>query len=342
MRVTLAFRRIAAAVCIAAGSALPAAAQEVKVRIAYVPVIGAASVFVAANAGWGKQAGLDISLVRFDSGPPAISAVASGTLDALAIGISPIAVARAKGLNVRVVAAAATGGSGFVASPALAQNFDAAPRSVAQAFAEFHRRTGRAARLATVPPGGVPYVALNYWLFKLNNVQRGDVQIVTLGIDAIQQAMLSGSVDGATVLEPALTLVRDRNPALKLIVTSNQMFDGIPGVAVAVTGAFAGAHPEAVDKLVGLVERGRRLIRERPLEAAGYLSSVLGGGLVEPEPLARALASPAVRFVTDPAAIEEPSRRLFAYQAELGDFDNPPSIEGLFDKAPWLRLSAAR
>jgi NitT/TauT family transport system substrate-binding protein len=49
-----------------------------------------------------------------------------------------------------------------------------------------------------------------------------------------------------------------------------------------------------------------------------------------------------VSFVADPAAIEEPTRRMLAYQVELGDFDKAPSTEGLFDKTPYLRVSAPK
>lgn len=318
------------------------AAQETKLRIAYVPVVGAAPVFILANSGWAKEAGLDVSLVRFDSGPPAISAVVSGTIDVLAIGIAPVAVARAKGLDVRIVASSSTGGSAFVASPGLSKSFDAAQGKAALAFADFRKQNGRPAKLATVPQGGVPNVALNHWLFKLNAVSRDDVQIVALGIDAIQQAILAGAVDGATVLEPALTIVQQRNPALKSIVTANEMFDAIPGVVVAVTGAFSNAHPGATDKLVSLILRANKLIADEPLKAAELSQSALGGGLVDAATLVRAFGSKAVSFVADPAAIEEPTRRMLAYQVELGDFDKAPSTEGLFDKTPYLRVSAPK
>src|SRR3954447_2437272 len=98
----------------------PALAQGVvSVRVGYVPVIGASSLYVIDRAGWAKEAGLELKLVRFDSGPSAIQALASGTLDMLAIGVAPVAVARSRGLDVKVVSAAGSGGSGFVASEAL-------------------------------------------------------------------------------------------------------------------------------------------------------------------------------------------------------------------------------
>ena len=315
-----------------------AQAENVKLHMAYVPVVGASPIFVLDQAGWAKQAGIDIAFTKFDSGPPAISALASGTIDALAIGIAPIAVARAKGLDVKVVAASATGGSGFVASPKLVEAFDASTQDVARSFAAFRAKNGRPAKLATLPPGGVPTIALNHWLFRLNAVAREDVQIVPMGIDAVQQAILTGAVDGATVLEPAMTIVLGRDPKLKMLATANEMFEGLPGVVLAVSGAFARAHPEAVDDLVALTRRASDLVVGKPDEAAGYVQTILGGGLVDKSVLARALASKAVSFVTDPRAIEASTSRMLAYQVELGDFEKAPSTDGLFDTSVYLRV----
>ena len=341
MRHSTVIAAIAASVLMLTGLA-PSRAEDTKIRIAYVPVVGAAPVFVLANAGWARSAGLDVSLVRFDSGPPAIGALASGTIDVLAIGIAPVAVARAKGFDVRIVAASSTGGSAFVATPSLSKSFEAARNDPARAFEEFRKQNGRPAKLATVPQGGVPNVALNHWLFRLNAVKRDDVQIVALGIDAIQQAVLTGAVDGATVLEPSLTIVQQRNPAIRTIVTANEMFEAIPGVVIAVTGTFARAHPEALDAMVKLLIRANGLIASEPLKAAELSQQALGGGLVDAATLARALGSKAVTFAVDPATIEAPTRRMLEYQVDLGDFDKAPATDGLFDKAPYLRVSAAK
>jgi NitT/TauT family transport system substrate-binding protein len=315
-------------------------AQDVKLRLAYVPVVGAAPVFVFHGAGWAKAEGLDIGLVRFDSGPPAINALASGTIDVLAIGIAPVAVARAKGLDVKVVAAVATGGSGFVASQPLAAAFEAAGNDVAKAFAAFREANRRPVKIATLPPGGVPTVALNHWLFKLNNVARADVQISGMGIDAVQQAVLSGAVDGGTVLEPARTIVLDRDPKLRALLTATQMFDAIPGVVIAVSGPFAKAHPEAVDKLVALSIRGAKFIGTNTDEAAALVQPILGGGLVDQTVLARSLKSDALTYVADPKLIAEATDRLLAYQVELGDFQTAPPTDGLFDFGPYEHVTS--
>jgi NitT/TauT family transport system substrate-binding protein len=309
----------------------PARAQSpTQVRVGYVPVIGASSLYVLDRAGWARDAGLDLKLVRFDSGPAAIQGLASGTLDLLAIGVAPVAVARAKGLDVKIVSAAGSGGSGFIANGPLAAAF-ANGASPAAAFAAFRASSGRKAKLATLPPGGVPTVALHHWLWVVGKVNRDDVEIVSMGIDAVQQAMLSGSVDGATVLEPSASIVLGRNPKFKMLVTARDMFTDIPGVVIAATGAFEKASPKALDKVVELVARATQLIRSKPAEAAGYVEAVLGGGLVDAATMQKALTSPAVDFISDIRLIEEPTRALLAYQVEIGDFATAPSTDGLFE-----------
>jgi len=299
----------------AALAAAPAGAQgALALRVGYVPVIGAAALYVLDRAGWAREAGLDIRLAKFDSGPAAIQAISSGSLDMLAIGIAPVAVARSRGLDVHVVSAAGTGGSAFLAAPALAEAFGKTGNDPAAALADFRQAQGRPAKIGTLPPGGVPTVALNYWFFKTHKVARADVEIVAIGIEALQGAILAGAIDGGTVLEPSATIVQRRDPRLKAIATARDMFPDIPGVVIAATGAFEKAHADAVQTIVGLVIRATELIQRDPKAAGAYVAEVVGGGLVPADVMAAALASPAVAYVTDPRAIEAPTRALLEYQ----------------------------
>lgn len=316
----------------AALAAAPAGAQgALALRVGYVPVIGAAALYVLDRAGWAREAGLDIRLAKFDSGPAAIQAISSGSLDMLAIGIAPVAVARSRGLDVQVVSAAGTGGSAFLAAPALAEAFGKTGNDPAATLADFRQAQGRPAKIGTLPPGGVPTVALNYWFFKTHKVARADVEIVAIGIEALQGAILAGAIDGGTVLEPSATIVQRRDPRLKAIATARDMFPDIPGVVIAATGAFEKAHADAVQTIVGLVIRATELIQRDPKAAGAYVAEVVGGGLVPADVMAAALASPAVAYVTDPRAIEAPTRALLEYQVEIGDFAAAPKAEGLFE-----------
>ena len=316
----------------ALAAALPFGASAyaaAPIRVGYVPVIGASALFVMDHAGWAKEVGLDLQLRRFDSGPAAIQAFASGTLDCLAIGVAPVAVARAKGIDVAVITAAGSGGSAFVATKTLADTLASAPDRAA-GFAAFRKQSGRKAKIAALPPGGVPTVALQHWLFKTGHVATDDVEIVAMGIDAVQQALLSGSVDAGTALEPSATIVLARDSKLVRVTNALDMFPHIPGVVLAATGAFLRDRGAEARILAGLVIRATELLRTDPAAAAPHVQAVLGGGLIDVETIEKALRSSAIGFVSDPHAILEPTRAMLAYEAEIGDFPSAPPIEGLF------------
>lgn len=153
--------------------------------------------------------------------------------------------------------------------------------------------------------------------------------------------MLSGTVDGATVLEPSASIVLARNPRLQTIATVRDMFPQIPGVVIAASGSFERAHPDALVTFVKLAIRATGMIKARPQDAAPYVEAALGGGLVDEAIMVKALTSPAIGFVTDPRDIVAPTRDLLAYQAELGDFAAAPPTDGLFDTTFFDRAAAA-
>src|SRR3712207_5974718 len=132
----------------------PALAQKAPVtaRVGVIPIIGTAPLFVAQNEGWLKQGGLDLTVTTFESGPNMIQALASGTIDIYVAGVAPLAVARSKGVDVRVVAATATAENVFVASPKLAKYFTTGT-SHAAAFKNYRAAEGKPARIATQPAG---------------------------------------------------------------------------------------------------------------------------------------------------------------------------------------------
>jgi NitT/TauT family transport system substrate-binding protein len=162
-----------------------------------------------------------------------------------------------------------------------------------------------------------------------------------MGIEAVQQAMLAGAVDGGTALEPSVTLVIERNPRLKRIVTAREMFPDIPGVVFAVTAAFERANPSGVEALVRLIVRATALLKANPGEAAPQVQAILGGGLVETATIAKAIASPAVSYVADPRTIVQATEAMLAYQVELGDFPAAPPTAGLFDPSYYLRVAGS-
>lgn len=313
-----------------ASPAVRAQGARVPIRIGNIPIIGAAPIFVVDKEGWAKEAGLDLTLTTFQSGPHAIQALASGTLDAYVAGIAPLGVARSRGVDVKVVAATASGENVFVAVPRLAQHFTpgAAP---AEAFKRYKAATGKAARLATQPAGSVPNTTLQYWLWEVIKANREDVEVVAMGIDATQQAVLADAVEGATVREPALTIILKANPGIKLVEVGDKLFPGQPGTVVAVTGALIAKQPAAVQALVDALVRAGDLLTRDPDRAAPAVAANLAKGIVDLEVIKAALKSPATKFVIDPREVIAPSKAMEAYQVKLGSLKEAAPLDDLFD-----------
>jgi NitT/TauT family transport system substrate-binding protein len=307
-----------------------AAGGRVPVRVGNIPVIGIAPILVADKEGWTKEAGLDLAFTTFQSGPHAIQALASGTVDVYVAGIAPLGVARSRGIDVKVVAATASGENVFVGSPRLAQHFTegVAP---AEAFKRYRVATGKAARLATQPAGSVPNTTLQYWLWEVIKANRDDVEIVAMGIDATQQAVLADAVEGATVREPALSIIQKSNPGIKLIEVGDKLFPGQPGTVVGISGAFLKKHPAAVQALVDALVRAGDLLTRDPDRAAPAVAATLAKGIVDLDIIKAALKSPATRFVIDPRQVVAPAKEMEAYQVKLGSLKEAANLDELFD-----------
>ncbi|WP_375459121.1 ABC transporter substrate-binding protein [uncultured Enterovirga sp.] len=324
--------RLLAAGALAAASLLPSApaSAQVAMRVGVIPIVGAAPIFVANGAGWLKAAGIDTRVTTFESGPNMIQALASGTIDVYVAGVMPLAVARSKGIESKVLTATAIEEMVFVAGPKLAAYFTDGV-SAADALKAFRAKEGKAAKLAAQPPGSVPNTTLQHWLYAVSKADKGDTEIISMGIDATQQAVLVGAVDGAAIREPALTIVQGRNPNIKLVATGGQMFPSQPGTVVAVTPAFLAAQPAAVQSLVDGLVRADALLKEKPAEAAPFVEAALGKGIVDAATITKALTSPASRFVADPRVIIEATAKMQAYQVSIGTLDKEAPLEGLFE-----------
>lgn len=318
-----------------------AQAQTTKLAVGYVPVIGASPLFVADGAGWARDAGLALTTTKFESGPNAIQGAASGRLDALVIGVAPLAVARARGIDLVIVATTSRGGSGLVATARLQQAFDAAGGDPAKAFADFRAKNGRPAKIGTLPAGAGPTVSLTYWLKNTVKAPASDVDLAFMGIEAVQQAVMVDGIDGGTVLEPSLSAVLTLNPKLKIVALEADMFSDAQTVGVAVSGKLARENPQAVEKLVQLIVRGTQEVQKNPDAAADHVQKVLGGGLLPKAVVLRALTSPTVTWTNDPRAAIEPTQRMLAFQVESGDIAQAPPVDGLFDVGFFERAKSA-
>lgn len=303
--------------------------EPVTLKVGYMPILPVAPLFVMEGKGWTKDAGLNLELTRFSSGPAMVQALASGKLDVMNFGIGPAMVARAKGVPIKVLASSVREQIGLLARGDLANYFD--KYEPAEAIARFTEEQGRKPKIATFPSGSVPDTVLRYWLTKQVGIDASAVDIVAMGASRVQQTLLAGAVDAASTLEPILTVVQQRDPSARVIARGSEMLPNQPGAVLAVRESAMAAHPDAIRKLVALHIRAANLLNESPREAAPYVRKFVGKRLIDLKTVETALASPSSNYIADPHAIQDATRVMAKFQAEQGTLKRPVDIDALFD-----------
>jgi NitT/TauT family transport system substrate-binding protein len=321
-----------AAFAVAGSAGLPVRPAEAAttLRVGYIPIIPMSQLFILNGENWATQAGLVLRTTSFQSGPAMVQALASGTLDVAYVGIGPALVARSKGVKLKVVAANVIDQVALIGGGPLAKAV-ATAGGAAEGFKAFRAAQGRPAKIGSLPAGSVPDTVLRYWLQEVAKIPAEDITVVGLGEQQLQQALLAGAVDGASILEPILTLTLTRLPDAAIIAKAGTMFPKQPGAVVVVTEDAIARDPSAVTELVRLHVRATVFAGTNPDRTAALVTEAIGKGLVEESVIRAALMSGASNFVADPHGIVESTRKMQAFQQSLGQLADPVDIDTLFD-----------
>ena len=332
----MSFTRRAAILAFAATTALTAiipgvasAADPVKLEVGYIPILAASPLFLIDGEGWAKDAGIELKLTRFESGPHGIQALAGGKLDLLYAGVAPVLVAHSKGSAVSVIANSAVeemvvGGRGDFAKAV-------GGKVTAESLAKFAADNGRKVKFGTQPIGSVPNTVLQYWLFKVLGANPEHVELVPMGIEKTQQALLAGGIDAATIREPTVQIILELDPSVQLLATGGEMFPNQPGTVIAARDEVLDKNAAAIDKLVKANIRAIEQIKADPARAAKVANEYLGKGLVAPEVLEKAYASPGSKFLADPHQVVDAVQAMMSYSKEIGAAENVPDVKKAFD-----------
>lgn len=309
-------------------------------EVGYIPIIPMSQLFVMEGEGWTKDAGLKLELTRFSSGPAIVQALASGKMDVVYFGIGPAMVARSKGIPIKVVASGIVEQIGLIANPEFAgyvENYGAA-----EGIRRFTAEKGRKVKIASLPKGSVPDTVGRHWLIKVVGLSEDDVELIGMGASRVQQALLAGSVDAASILEPILTIVQERVPGSKVVARASEMLPNQPGSVVAVRESALTEKRDAIEKLVALQLRATNWIHEDPKRAAKHVLEFVGKGLVPLETIEKAMVSPSSNFEANPHRIIEPTKLMHAFQLEIGAQTRKVPLDELFDTSIYDKVSAAQ
>ena len=307
----------------------PPLRAQTALEIGYMPILPVSQLFVGLEDGSIEEAGIDAELVSFQNGPAMVQALLAGQLDVAHVGIGPAMVARAKGADIKVVASSIVEQISFVGLDTLTPFFDEG--DPADAFARFAEENGRKPLITTFPVGSVPETVLQYWLRRELGVDPDELQIIYQGAAQVQQALLTGAVDGAMILEPAVTIVTRRVPGARVIASGAELFPGQPGAIMAVRESLIAEQPELVEALVRSHVNATALLNDDPAGAAEAVGSYVGGGRLPADLVEEAIRNSSGRFVADPGYILEGTRTMHDFQEEIGTLNAPLDIDALFD-----------
>lgn len=330
------FRAAAASAALLFATA-PAVAEELE--IGYMPILPVSQAFVALEAGWLAEADIQPKLVQFQNGPAMVQALLAGQLDVAHLGIGPAMVARGKGAPIKVVAGSIVEQIAVVALPDLAAAFDAGGPE--DAFARFEAAHGRKPVIATFPVGSVPETVFQYWVQKRLGLPADAADVIYQGAAQVQQALLTGAVDGAAILEPVVTLTLSKVDGAVVVARGSELFPGQPGAVLAVREDLIARAPEKVAALVAAHARATQKLRDTPDETADAVGKYVGGGRMPKAVVLTALRNSAASFRADPDAIVAGSTAMRDFQAEVGTLKAPVDLAKLFEPSFYRALDPA-
>ncbi len=306
------------------------ASAQVTLKVAYIPIMPMSQLFVMESEGWTTQAGLKLELTKFSSGPAIVQAIASGDYDVMYFGIGPAMVSRANGIPIKVVASNVIEQIALIARGDFAEVMKNAA-SPAAGVREFTNKHDRKPKIASLPKGSVPDLVFRYWLLHVAGLEESDIDIVGMGAGKVQQAMLAQSVDGASILQPVITIIQERLEDAYIVAQGGQMLPKQPGAVLAVRESVIEEKRDAVQKLVDLHVRATKLINTDPKRAAKDIHQFLGRGLVSVSIFEKALAAPTSNFTADPNEIIAATKVMHDFAAEIGTLKKPVPLNDLFD-----------
>lgn len=309
-------------------------AADKSLEIGYMPIIPISQAFIVLEDDTLKNAGVnDPKLFQFQNGPAIVQALLAGQLDVAYLGIGPAMVARAKGADIKVVASNIVEQISMVALGSLSPYFDNGDAKTA--FARFNADKGRKAVISTFPRGSVPETVLQYWLQNQLGMSSDDIKqnidIIYQGAAQVQQSLMTEAVDGAAILEPVVSIIRDKKTGAKVVASGSGMFPHQPGAVLVVRESLINEHPELVKALVKAHIAATDQLRNDPEKAVKSVGKYVGGGRLPTIIVLNALKNSRDQFEANPNAIIGGTRTMHDFQASQGTLKVSVDLDALFD-----------
>lgn len=286
--------------------------------------------FVVEQQGWYDSAlDVDVNVETFSGGPGVVQAFSSGEIDFAYVGISPGAIAIGKGVPSKVVAANVLEPNVMVGNGRFRRYWE---EYDGDAFRKFREEEGRKPTFATLPSGSTPDVFLRYWIEEQLGLSLEEaVDIKRMGASALRSTLVTGRVDGGSVIEPIRTVLHSETDDMRAFRYAGDIMPGQPGAVLQPSQQLIDESPDLVSSLVEQHIRATDFIHENRERAAEMASASVGEDVLPPSVAKRAIRSKASTFISDPHEIVDKTLVYNDYHQQIGKVDEDLSEQDVFD-----------
>ncbi|MBD2103031.1 ABC transporter substrate-binding protein [Leptolyngbya sp. FACHB-261] len=265
----------------AANSSSGASAKAIKITIGYWPIAAGLPLYLAAEKGYFKEAGLDVEAAKFAGAQQVVEGLIAGRVQGSANGTGSGNLALGEILQPGLFKVIATNPSN---ADYVLDQVIVAKDSPIQSIAELQGK-----KVASGP--GAQNQALAKGILEKNGIQ--NPQVTPLDIKQHVAAIASGQIDAAYTLEPTGTIgsLKGITRTLESGVIAKYIL-GSPkaawhGGSATLSTQFLNENPEAAKKYIAVYRRGIEDIRSNPEEARQYLAgyTAIEGELTKAVPL---------------------------------------------------------
>ena len=252
---------LAAAACIAPGPAC--ASGKPQVIIGYEPAIDPFMVSMAEHL-FERDMHADVQYKLFNSGPAAMTALASDSLSFMCvIGVPPVVTAIAQGLPLTVVynQERYLNAAGIVVKPS------SGITSVA----------GLEGKNIAIVAGSQSSFELATFLSEAH-VPYGSVRQINMAPPQMRTSWVTGAIDAAIVWDPVFTALRQAGG--RVIKTDGDLPRDASSYNLCIANsAWAQAHPRLVHGFLRAMDQGYRMTMRHPAKAVADMARVMGVGV---------------------------------------------------------------
>jgi sulfonate transport system substrate-binding protein len=308
-------RLLSVAVATVLGSSIAFAGE---IRIATQPSPFAAALHVARHKGWLDEelakvgATPAVKWTSFAAGPPMNESFAAGQQDIGILGDTPAIIARAAGIDTRIIGITASG-----------------PKSLAvivPSGSKIKSPKDLKGKKVGVVKGSYAHHLLVLVLQKAG-LTVNDIELINLSQADIATAIVNGNIDAASVWEPLITKLESQG-ATRVLADGSGIKKGV--LVIVATNDFLSKNREQVKAFLKAYQRGAKFIKSNPKEAARLISADFS---LPPEQLVKVLAKLDFHPAIKPDDIGE-IKKSEAFMRSAGLIKAPVNIDSFADSGP--------